>query len=122
MASRVGLDVVEVDRVRGMTQRCGVRLLSRALTAQERRYCESRRDAAPHIAGTLAAKEAVFKVLGVPPRWQEVEVRRLSTGEPVVSLSGSLLRRAQELGLVVLQVSITHTESVAAAIVLGMGA
>jgi holo-[acyl-carrier protein] synthase len=121
MTQRVGLDVVEIDRVRRLVGRRGSRFLARTLTPGERRYCSGRRDPVPHIAGTLGAKEAVFKALGVPPRWQEVELRRLPTGEPVVELSGSLQRRAGELGLTVLQVSITHTESVAAAVALGTG-
>lgn len=122
MVLRVGLDIVGVTRVREMISRHGARLMSRTLTAEERRYCRSRRDAAPHVAGTLAAKEATFKVLNAPPRWKEVAVSRLPSGEPVVSLAGSLSRRAQALGIRALRLSITHDRDVAAAVVLGMSA
>jgi holo-[acyl-carrier protein] synthase len=122
VTQRVGLDVVDIDRVRRLLRRRGDRFLKRTLTAEERTYCKGRRDAVPHIAGTLGAKEAVFKALGMAPRWQEVEIRRLRGGRPVVALSGSLRRRAQALGLAEFQVSITHAEGVAAAVTVGVGA
>ncbi len=120
MDIRVGLDVLDVERVRLVWQRRGGKLLRRTMTGEEQSYCTRKRCPAPHLAGTLAAKEAVFKVLGVAPRWREVCVRRLASGEPSVDLRGSLLGRAQDLCLTSIRVSISHTDGVAVAVAVGV--
>ena len=60
----VGVDLVELDRIRGALERHGERFLDRILTAGEREYCYRRRDPVPHVAARFAAKEAVVKALG----------------------------------------------------------
>jgi holo-[acyl-carrier protein] synthase len=63
-------------------------LVARLFTAEERRYCESKRDSAQHFAVRFAAKEAVAKALGKSLRWQEVEIRRAAGGAPRAVLQG----------------------------------
>jgi holo-[acyl-carrier protein] synthase len=120
MIARVGVDAIDVTRVARLVAKWDRRFVRRTLTVEEWAYCERKRDPAPHIAGTVAAKEAVFKVLGVAPRWQEVELRRLPSGEPQLVLRSTLRHHADRLRLADLCVSVSHTGAVALAVVVGV--
>lgn len=85
---RIGTDIVNIPRMgQALARRPG--LAARLFTAEERRYCESKRDSAQHFAVRFAAKEAVAKALGKSLRWQEVEIRRTAGGVPRVILRNS---------------------------------
>ena len=62
---RVGVDLIEIDRVRRALERHGDGFRARCFTAAERAYCDSKPNPAQHYAGRFAAKEAVGKALGV---------------------------------------------------------
>jgi holo-[acyl-carrier protein] synthase len=112
----VGIDLIEIDRVAAALERHGTRFRERCFTPAERAYCDSRAAPAQHYAGRFAAKEAVGKALGtgVPFRWREIEVT--GPGKPRVVLSGATLERALELDAVEIELSITHSRSLAAAV------
>ena len=61
---RVGVDLIEIERVRRALERHGDGFRDRCFTAAEREYCESKANPAQHYAGRFAAKEAVGKALG----------------------------------------------------------
>ena len=69
----------------------------------------------------FAAKSAVLKALGIGYEdgvgVRDVEVRLNAKGRPSAALSGAALRRARELGVVDLPLSLsfTHTDAVACA-------
>lgn len=118
----VGVDLVEVARVNAIVKDKGARALDRVLTAEERRYCESRPDPATHVAVRLAAKEAVYKALqgseaarGIG--WRDIEVIRTPDGRPDVQLRGLAAARARELGVTRVLLSLSHTHLVAVAMV-----
>ena len=125
-AAGVGVDLVEVERVRTMLGEKGGHVFDRLLTPGEAAYCRSRPDPAEHVAVRLAAKEAVYKALqgsdaarGIG--WREIEVTRASDGRPDVTLSGLAATRARELGVrrVLLSLSHTHHAAVAVAVLSG---
>ncbi len=116
-----GIDIVEIGRIKGAVARRGERFLHRLYTEAELRLCRNR---APALAVRFAAKEAVMKALGTGAKgvgWREVEILSLSSGKPVVRLYGRALRRAQELRLNSLAVSLTHSREYALASVVGDG-
>ncbi len=79
----IGIDVVDVERFRAALER-SPNLPRRLFTDEERAYCTRGSDPVRHMAGTLAAKEAVIKALalGNLAAWaRRVEVRR-ETGWP----------------------------------------
>jgi hypothetical protein len=81
------------------------------------------RDRPETFAGRWAAKEAVSKVLGLGVRgvgWREIEIVRLPTGQPAVRLNGRARRRAAQLQLGRVAVSISHERSYAIAIAYGV--
>ena len=105
----IGIDVVDVARLRTALER-SPKLEARLFTPAERAYCRSRRNRVQHLAGTLAAKEAVIKALrlGPLPAWaQRIEVRRSSDGVPSAVVAGTEV-----------PVSISHDGPVAVAVAL----
>ncbi len=117
----VGVDFVEVARVRAILADKKARVFKRLLTDAERAYCESRPDPATHVAVRLAAKEAVYKALqgsaaarGIG--WRDIEVTRAPDGRPEVALSGRAAERARELGVRQVLLSLTHTHEAAVAV------
>ena len=117
----VGIDLVELSRVRGMLERRADQALDRFLTAQERIYVESREDPVPHMAARIAAKEAVYKAMQTLPGcravgWKDIEVWRDETGRPSVALSGLAAEAAAAHGPFRLHLSLTHTHVSAAAV------
>jgi holo-[acyl-carrier protein] synthase len=95
----IGVDLVNIPRMRDVIDRWQDRFLQRVFTEAEIAYCRARRDPVPHFAARFAAKEAGFKALGTGLRlgvsWRELEVRRERGQAPTLVLSG----RSRELGL-----------------------
>ena len=118
--TELGVDIIRVDRIRRLLDRFGHRFSQRVLTPAEQRYV---RDRPATFAGRWAAKEAVSKVLGLGVRgigWREIEVERLPTGQPAVRLHGRADRRARQLGMERIALSISHETDYAIAIAFGV--
>ena len=110
----------DIERIRGALARHGRRFPLRVLTPAEDAYV---RDRPETLAGRWAAKEAVSKVLGLGVRgvgWREIEIVRLPTGQPTVRLHDRALRRAEQLGMERIAVSISHEREYAVAIAFGV--
>ncbi len=111
---QVGLDLIELARIERALLRDGFR--ARVYTEAEREYCESRANPLQSYAGRFAAKEAVGKALGcgVHFTWREIEV--VGRPKPTVTLSGRTAAFAERLGVVEIDVSLTHSRELAAAV------
>ena len=111
---RVGVDLIEIERVRRALERPGFR--ERCFTEAERAYCDSRARPAESYAGRFAAKEAVGKALGCGVRftWKEVEI--VGRPKPGVRLSGRTAAFAERVRAGAIDVSLTHSRELAAAI------
>jgi len=122
----VGVDLVEVERLRRAVERYGDRILARIFTAQE---IACYRDRLPELAVRLAAKEAVSKALGVGLShlsvwgigWREVEVLTDPWGRPLLHLSGRAAALAEEQGWRRWAISLSHERQVAVALVVALG-
>jgi holo-[acyl-carrier protein] synthase len=122
MSLSVGVDLIELARVRQVVDRYGERFLVRVYTEGELAWCRGR---LPELAVRFAAKEAVSKALGVglshlSPMgigWHEVEVLSDPLGKPVLHLSGRALLLAREQGLETWAVSLSHSGEHAVAFV-----
>lgn len=94
----IGIDVVQISRMREVIGRWEERFLLRIFTEQEIAYCRARRDCVPHFAARFAAKEAGLKALGTGLRfgihWRELEVVRERGQAPTLVLRG----RSREIG------------------------
>src|SRR5437762_6936735 len=113
---RVGVDLIEIERIRRALERPGFR--ERCFTDAERAYCDSRPNPAQHYAARFAGKEAVGKALGfgvaVHFAWREVEI--VGRPKPGVKLSGRLRAQAEKLGVGEVELSMTHSRELAAAV------
>ena len=114
MLTSLGIDIVEIDRVRRALDRRPA-LAARLFTPRERAYCEQRADPAPHYAARFAAKEAAAKALGRWLRWHDVEVLPEPNGRPAVSLRGQAAELANVSRGGRLLVSLSHSRDYALA-------
>ncbi len=126
MITGLGVDIVEIDRMRAALER-RPKLKERLFSAEERAYCDARSKPEVHYALRFAAKEAVLKALGTGfsgMRFTDVEVVREQSGRPVPRLSGRAAERAEELGIVEMHLSLsfTHNNAVASAVAITEGA
>jgi holo-[acyl-carrier protein] synthase len=118
--TELGIDIIRVERIVRALQKHGRRFPLRILTPAEDAYV---RDRPENLAGRWAAKEAVSKVLGLGVRgvgWREIEIVRLPTGQPTVRLHDRAQRRADQLGMERIAVSISHEHEYAIAIAFGI--
>jgi holo-[acyl-carrier protein] synthase len=112
MSSAVGLDLLEIDRLERALER-RPRLADRLFTDGERAYAAARTRPAQHLAARFCAKEAVAKALRLTAwSWQDIEVVSGDDG-PRIVLGGSLAALDVDL-----DVSLTHTGGMAAAVAL----
>jgi len=111
MAEGLGIDIVEIKRIRQLHERYGARFLQRLFSPDETTYAFSHRDPYPHLAARFAAKEALIKAGGhhKPLPWTRMEVRLDSQGKPSLYLEGS--PATSHL------VSLSHTTDYAVAVV-----
>tara|TARA_Y100001960_G_scaffold137384_1_gene145746 strand:+ start:1161 stop:1553 length:393 start_codon:yes stop_codon:yes gene_type:complete len=114
-----GVDIIEIKRVEKVALSYGDRFLKRIYTDGEIKYCRGR---APQLASRFAAKEAVMKALGTGIRgvgWRDVEVTRKRGMAPDIKLHGRAQKRASQIGLKGLAISLSHSKEFAVASVIG---
>ena len=111
---KVGIDIIEIERVRRALARPGFR--ERCFTEAERAYCDSRPKPEESYAARFAGKEAVGKALGCGVRftWKEIEI--VGRPKPGVRLSGRTAAFAKGVSAGTIDLSMTHSREIAAAI------
>ena len=85
----VGIDIIEIDRIKRAVSRTDG-FLEKAFTEKEIEYFRTKKLSANTIAGNFAAKEAVSKALGSGFRQfglKDIEILRDNLGKPIVNLS-----------------------------------
>jgi holo-[acyl-carrier protein] synthase len=121
----VGIDLIEVSRIKAMIRRHGEKFLARVFTPAERAYCERSVRSAEHYAARFAAKEAAMKALGTGLaqgiQWTDVEVEHGDGGRPMIVLRGAAAEIAAVQGIASVQLSLTHIATTAAAVVIAQG-
>lgn len=111
---RIGVDLIEIARIQRALDREGFR--ERCFTEAERAYCDSRPHPAQHYAARFAGKEAIGKALGcgVHFTWREIEIA--GRPKPGVALSGWTKGWAERVRAGAIDLSMTHSKELAAAI------
>jgi holo-[acyl-carrier protein] synthase len=117
MARGLGIDAIEIERIRAVRKRHGMRFLRKVFTESERRHCLAHPDPDSSLAGRFAAKEALLKALGTGMGsgigWRDVVIVPAGRGIPRVELRGAAADRMARLGASTALVSITHTRELA---------
>ncbi|MFA4843330.1 MAG: holo-ACP synthase [Candidatus Margulisiibacteriota bacterium] len=120
MIKGIGIDIIEIDRIRSAVETYGEKFLARVFTAREISYCwRSKAYRIPELAVRFAAKEAYSKALGTGitgfgrrnsgVSWQDIEIVNNVQGKPLISFKGMLADKAQ--------VSLSHSRDYAVATV-----
>jgi holo-[acyl-carrier protein] synthase len=113
----IGLDVVEISRIRRDVSQFGDRFVRRILGEKERVIYDRRRDKETFLAGRFAAKEAVIKGLNPflqkRPSLNVIQIVNDSTGAPKLALPPDI---QQKLGGAKCLLSLTHEKNYAAAV------
>ena len=109
----VGIDVVDIGRFEESLERTPA-MRGRLFTALER----TRPSAS--LAARFAAKEALAKALGAPTGmgWLDAEIVNDTTGNPQFEIQGTVLSRANDLGVKSVHVSLSHDAGIASAVVI----
>ena len=113
----VGIDIIEISRIKETPNRWGTRFLDRIYTKDELEYCRSR---PPQLAARFASKEAVMKALGTGRygvNWKDIEVIRPRGRAPNIVLHGRANKVAKRLGVKHIAISISHSREYAVATV-----
>ncbi|HET7585797.1 MAG TPA: holo-ACP synthase [Gemmatimonadaceae bacterium] len=122
MIAGMGMDVVDIARARRLLEHHGERALVRLFTPAEAAYARERTEPYQHLAARLAAKEAAFKALSGSEDaraigWREIEVISSLHRAPTLRLHGRAAARAAELCVRRIWVTLTHSHTTAAAVV-----
>jgi holo-[acyl-carrier protein] synthase len=114
--SGIGVDLVDVERVRRMIEKHPT-FSTRVFTLQEIEYCERQANPAESYAARWAAREACRKALGGVRgmRWHDVRVARAPTGAPSLVLEGATRTKAESMGVSHVMVALTHERTMAGA-------
>lgn len=114
----VGIDVVPVQRFTTALARTPA-LAGRLFTDRERAHDDGRPRSGESLAGRFAVKEALAKALGAPGgmAWTDAEVSTAPSGQPRLTVVGTVAARAHALGVTAWHVSLSHDGGLAAAVV-----
>jgi holo-[acyl-carrier protein] synthase len=117
MAHYIGIDIIEIARIKKAITRWGEAFLRRVYTdAELERYHEK----PSSLAARFACKEAVMKLLGTGRngvRWREIETLSHPSGKPLLNLYGGAQSQANKLGINEIAVSLAHSKEYAIAYV-----
>ena len=115
MIVAVGIDIIEISRIREVWRKHPERFLSRHFTAREIDFCTARADPLPSLAARFAAKEAFQKCWPENHGWRDVWVVR-DGAKPRLEF-GPHIRKQIERRQLAVHLSLTHSREHAAAVV-----
>lgn len=112
----IGTDLAEVARYR-FDEAALARFARKVYTDEEMRYAMRKRNWPERLAGFFAAKEAARKAFGHAIPWRSVGVTHERSGKPALLFLGTYadLPRRREVDR--MHLSITHTATMACAVV-----
>ncbi|WP_079144595.1 holo-ACP synthase [Streptomyces agglomeratus] len=118
----VGIDVAEIERFRASMERTP-QMAERLFLPSELNLPSGDRRGIASLAARFAAKEALAKALGAPAglHWTDAEVYVEDSGQPRLRVSGTVLARAEALGVRSWHVSLSHDAGIASAVVVAEG-
>jgi holo-[acyl-carrier protein] synthase len=100
MVIGIGIDIIEIDRIRESVEKFGDHFLNKIYTQKELDYCLKKKYKYQHLAARFAAKEAVYKALATgwdaEVSWQHIEISNEPNGMPIVTLQGKLKKFLSE--------------------------
>lgn len=112
----LGIDLAEVERYH-FDEPQRERFARKVYTDEEMRYAMRKRHWPERLAGFYAAKEATRKAFGHAIPWRNVGVTHERSGRPAIQLYGTAVQLLERRGVRAIHLTITHTATTAAAVV-----
>jgi holo-[acyl-carrier protein] synthase len=112
----IGIDLAEVERYR-FDERKRAWFARKIYTGEEMEYALKKRHWPERLAGFFAAKEATRKAFGHAIPWRWVGVSHERSGKPIIRLYGKAQRLLTDRSIRAIHLTITHTPTTAAAVV-----
>lgn len=116
MIKGIGIDIIDIKRIKRMIEQFGDRFFERILTEKEIAYCKSFSKPDLHFAGRFAAKEAYSKSIGTGISknfvWRDIEILNDEKGKPYIQH-----KKENDYSKLIFNVSISHTDEYACAVV-----
>jgi len=113
MVLGLGIDIIEIARIKKSIDNYGERFLEKVFTDKEIKYCNSKFNKYQHFAARFATKEAVYKALASGwqegLRWKDIEIQNDTSGMPSIKPSGKLKTFLSENTQ--LRISISHSDN-----------
>jgi holo-[acyl-carrier protein] synthase len=110
---QVGVDIIEIKRIEKAVSRWGDSFLRRIYTDSELQLYKNK---PASLAARFSGKEAVIKALGSNRvAYRDIEIIPDEGGQPHVNLYGKAGKRAQDIGVKNLAVSLSHCRDYAVA-------
>ena len=106
----VGIDLVKIERMKGIVEKWGQRFLNKVFTKEEISYCYDKKDPYLSLAARFAAKEALVKAIGSagPVSLTDIEVVNIGTGKPFIKINGKLKDFFKEKAIKRAHLSLSH--------------
>ena len=123
MQIKVGVDIIEVERIKQSIEELGEDFAHRVFTDKEIKYCEGKKvNKYQHYAGRFAAKEAAFKAVSgllsdkYSLSWNNIEITNDSKGRPKLGFISIDKKVEKELKKTIdMDISISHLKEYAIA-------
>lgn len=114
----IGVDIIEIERIRKSIERFGDHFLNKIYTQNELDYCLAKHNKYQHLAARFAAKEAIYKAIASgwekEATWKNIEITNEQNGLPIVKFLGKLndfISDGKEI-----KISLSHSENYVVAV------
>lgn len=106
----IGVDIVEIDRIRDAVDRWGERFLRRVFTEHEIAYSYKKKEPYLPLSVRFAAKEAFIKAISaeIHLALNEIEVINREGGQPFIEVKGRLKTFFEERSIRRVHLSMSH--------------
>lgn len=115
----VGIDIIEIDRIRKVISKFEDKFLNKTFTEIERSYCEKYADPIPRYAARFSAKEAFVKAFGSgftsELTFLDIEINNDHAGKPFLKLSPNIEHHLEKNDI---NLSMSHCKNYATAVVI----
>ena len=116
MIGGIGVDIIEIDRIKKAIERWGDVFLNHIFNQEEIDYAQKHKNSYQHFAARFVAKEAIYKAISVDKKlgWKDMTILNDQNGRPFCRLRNKDCKDK-------IQISISHCKeyAVANAIVVG---
>lgn len=117
MADSIGIDIIEVERIKSLIEKYGEKFYNKILTENEIIYCKKFPNPEVHFAGRFASKEAYSKAIGTGIsknfRWKDIEILNDERGKPYIRHTVE-----NQYSKLKFEISISHTRNYGCAVVI----